>query len=234
MLCAKQMVNMSDDARGPYASEQPIRTNSNPAKERVGWDRIIELIFAFAIVVATIGNVWVTHKQWTAMKESNQIQTRPYVKITLKPESFVLRSPDDKRGDSRTLKFQLTNVGKLPRLVLALSAVDWDGPGHARSANWPSVAQSGREFLFPDEKGVEFSSQGMSITAGQISDLKEGGGGRLFVMVDSLYGPLDSSANPSNDFETHICTSFALVHRGDEFQLGESRPCNEADSNYAK
>ncbi|MGJ5009283.1 hypothetical protein ACQR05_16040 [Bradyrhizobium oligotrophicum] len=181
----------------------------------------------------TLGAVTLTYCALRTSQQANEIQTRPYIKIEFEPDTFTVRSANDKRGDSRVVKFRLTNIGKLPRLVLALSATDWDGPGHARSTNWPSIGESGRAFLFPDARGVEFDSQGMSITPGQIADLANGTG-RLFVMVDALYGPLDSSAIPSREYETRICTSFAILSTAGELRLGEGRPCNEADSNYAK
>lgn len=55
--------------------------DQNQSNNKIGWDRWIELAFTFAILAATVVNVVVAKKQWSAMIESNRINNLALVEI---------------------------------------------------------------------------------------------------------------------------------------------------------
>jgi hypothetical protein len=193
---------------------------------KIGFDRWIELIFAAAIAGATIFNVLVARMQWQAMNETNQISTRPYIKVKLRPETFIL--PKNGDGGLRGVRFLVENTGKLPAMLYIQSAVNYQAGGHnGDDQHWPSINLVGEKFVFPGDPPAEFTSQTLSITKGGIVDLG-GNSGRFFALVDVFYGP-------AREFETHVCNVYLMAaDDAGEYRLSDEQPCPHKENNYAK
>lgn len=189
---------------------------------------------------------WIANQGLVEVRKANEIAIRPYIKITLKPETFIIHySPavgaGGVAGNSSGVKFLVQNIGKLPGLAYIQSAATWNGRGHqGDEKSWPSVGVVARTFLFPDSEGKEFVSDGLALTKGQMADMA--GGGTFYVMVDVLYGPSKNTElyGASREYETKVCTAFLIQGITDpsgasEIRLsGEGSPCNTNGSNYAQ
>jgi hypothetical protein len=72
----------SADRQPPAKANENIASD-NPArpKDRIGPDRWIELFFTFAILAATVVNVCIANKQWSAMTESNKINRESFTSV---------------------------------------------------------------------------------------------------------------------------------------------------------
>jgi hypothetical protein len=189
---------------------------------------------------------WIANQGLIEVRKANEIAIRPYIKVTLKPETFIMHySPtaisNGNPGDASGVKFQVQNIGKLPGLAYIQSAATWNGRGHQEDEkSWPSIGVVARTFLFPGNTGKEFFSQGLALTKGQLADMA--GGGTFYVMVDVLYGPSKNTElyGASRDYETKVCTAFLIQGVTDpsgasEIRLsGEGSPCQTSGSNYAQ
>jgi hypothetical protein len=221
---------MTDGEPGACAHNDPARGTQSPPRRGIRWDRVIELFFAFAIMIATVFNVWVARWQWQSMNESNQISTRPYFKITLKPEAFDLVVPN---GGFSGITFNVQNTGRLPGLAYIQTAADWRDHGQTHQPSWPSFTHVADAFIFPGDDPVDFNSSTITITQGQLLDLVNSGTGspslKFYVMVDVLYGE-------KRQYETRVCKSFEMIgNLTKEIRLGGPvELCPERNSNYAK
>ena len=203
-------------------------------------------VFAAALAaLAAAGAAGVGVWQASISRQANEIAIRPYIKVTLKPETFIMHySPavgSSDAGDTKGVKFLVQNIGKLPGLAYVQSAATWNGRGHpGDEKSWPSIGVVARAFLFPSDKGTEFDSQWLALTKGQLADMASGG--TYYVMVDVLYGPSKNTElyGASREFETKVCTAFQIQaitepNGASEFRLsGEGSPCNANESNYAQ
>ncbi|HZR88396.1 MAG TPA: hypothetical protein VFB02_16430 [Bradyrhizobium sp.] len=204
-------------------------------KNVIGLDRWFELGFTAAIVIATVANVYTARLQWSTMNESNRISTRPYIKITLKPDTFLLHSAGIQQGDFPGVKFRVENIGKLPALVWVRSAANWNGRGRSGDEKtWPSIGVVARKFVFPGSDETDFPSYQLGFTPGQLTDIATGD--RYYVLVDAAYGPSKNIElyEPSEDYETKVCTVFQVKRAGDVITLGDGEPCPSEGSNSAR
>jgi hypothetical protein len=179
---------------------------------------------AVASAIASFGAWNAANDAVRAALTANEINVRPYIKITLEPETF--RMPISGAG-FRGVKFKIGNTGRLPGMAYIRSAVDWQSQGHQRQeGQWPSIAHVLDIFLFPEQTSPDLSSDTLSITGDQLQDLSREPGRFFYVMVDILYGP-------KREFETRVCSTFILSGI-DELRLSDGHPCTDKDSNFAK
>jgi hypothetical protein len=200
---------------------------------KIGFDRWIELVLATAIAGATIWNVCVATRQWSVMNETNQINTRPYIKIELIPESFAVNvSPSPGGSAGIIMQFAIENTGKLPAPADIQGSILWSGRSHQKG-QW-SFNNLGKRFLFPSQDSVRFIAYAANeLTPGELLDLKGGGNGNsLYVSAMVLYGP---DAQHLGDRATRICTQYPFGFTDGQFKLlAVGEPCTDPDSNYAR
>jgi hypothetical protein len=173
--------------------------------------------------------------QWSAINESNRISTRPYIKITMKPEAFAIHTAGDTKGDFPGIKFRMENTGKLPGLVFVQSSASWGYAGRSGDdKNWPSIGIMARKFVFSGPDETEFPSYLLGFTKGQLADIATGD--RYFVMLNAIYGPSKKAelSGPSDEYQTKVCTVFQVRRDGDVVKLDDGEPCPSEGSNYAK
>jgi len=201
----------------------------------IGWDRKTELVFAGVIVLATAVNVIVAFCQWSAITESNRLNSRPYIKIISKPEAFVIHTSGDPKGDFRGIKFRLENTGKMPGLTWVRSSANWNGTGHAaEDRDWPSIGLVARKFVFTGTDDQDFPTYEIGLTPAQTADIKTGD--HFYVLIDAVYGPSKDvyGHGPSEDYRTKVCTAYQIKRADTLITLGDGEPCPSDGSNFAR
>ena len=171
---------------------------------------------------------WIANQGLAEAQKANEIAIRPYVKIIFRPETFIVQKSGE--GDSRNIKFEVGNTGKLPGLVTLISTLGWQGRGHNRQPEMEGRFMAGKVFVFPDQHDIELESTGLSITEGQITDwLAHPDEGKVYATIKATYG---------NAWETEVCTIFPIRVENGAIRLSNStRPCEEDGGgpyNYAK
>jgi hypothetical protein len=111
---------------------------------RIGWDRLVELIFTFAIMAATVTMACIANRQWTALLESNDINRKAY---NAAYRSFVVS-----KGLSSSFIYDSTAQENQWRIYPA-----WENTGSSPTRdlqiffNWcPRITDLPKDFTFPD------------------------------------------------------------------------------------
>lgn len=124
-----------------------------------GADRWIELALATVIAGATVVNACVANRQWSAIAKNNEIITRPYVKIDLKPETFSTeRQNPNTPGRYLSIQFSIENTGRLPALTNVQVGLVWETRNRQRPHKPSSSSGVGRRFLFPQQDSGLFTA----------------------------------------------------------------------------
>ena len=198
----------------------------------IGFDRWVELIFAGAIVAATVVNVYIAHSEWTAMVETNRINTRPYINIELLPDTLRIAPNPSKSGDTRSvlaIDFTVENGGRLPAPLDIGSNGTWLTQHHQPNKldGFRLVATL---LLFPGAKPKPYTAYSASLGESDVRDIRASGEKTAYFKIRATYGPLDQRQL----YETELCTTYEIVAEGDVIHAGDAGICDKESSNYTK
>jgi hypothetical protein len=226
---------MPESPNGAGKSEQQQRHWHDHAAV---WAAIAAALAAVAAAGAGTYQGYVGNRALDIARKANENAIRPYIKVKLEPESFIIHIPA--ANDVPVVEFKIENIGKLPALVWVQSAANWNDRGHpADDKQWPATDVSARMFLFPGSESPDIKGKFVDFTPGQLADIS--GSGHYYAMVDVLYGPSKNieTSGPSRDYETKVCTVFNIKRDNLSggvvaITLGDGEPCPSDGSNYAK
>jgi hypothetical protein len=196
---------------------------------------VLTAIAAVGAVASGFATYWAyqeTQRTAEAAIVANQIATRPYIKITLEPDTFFIHQPGYSGNDHdvRYVRFLIQNIGKLPGLVAVSSATDWQGCGRVLNAEtWASTKNHiATDFIFSDQAPLKYDTTGIPLTKEHLALTDcERWRPEFWVIVDVIYGQ-------SKQYETRVCSRFLLNQEAGGWHLGQSQTYPDEQCNYAK
>lgn len=209
-----------------------------PRRQEPNWvDVGTFLVLAATLIVVSIYTCE-AHRQNELTREAITTQTRPYLRVAIKPETFSLsKTPPTAGRNDRTMsiQFSVANGGKLPGYARIQAGIVWESQHRGREPNTPQPTTNlGSRFIFPDQDNGLLTAYSKNLTPGDIEDLRVDAHGKLFAVVQVYYGPDDHLATA---YPLQVCLVYPFEVAGDAQQGkidGEGEPCPGEEMNYAK
>jgi hypothetical protein len=220
-----------------------IKEENTNRKEKSRQDKsskymqIVTLVFVILTTVGVFIQAGILHNSDIAFQDTaiaaraaNEIAIRPYIKVSISPSSFAMRSRPTGGKPVMAIQFNIEDIGKLPALARAEANVDWEMEGRSLPKNFGPTGNMGQIFLFPQDNSGNIIAYGAELNEGDLINLKNAKHGSVFVTVSILYGPDNDSAR----YETRICTVYPTLIEDNAIRLDRGERCPQDGSNYAK
>src|ERR1035441_9266500 len=144
----------------------PSGEDESQRKRKPNWVEIwtfIVLVITLAIVVWYASEA---HRSNTLTLQAIETNTRPFIKVDFKPETFALRpAEEDSFQNTVSIQFTIENTGKLPAPARVQAGAEWETSERSKAPDKPTPNSNvGSRFLFPQQDSGLLTALGSQMT----------------------------------------------------------------------